>query len=168
MGLTKQYLRYVSAGNFNIIASLNCNVQFVTLDGQEGRYIAVGACEHIIIWDLRLGEKVIMFLYIILTLNITLLTFQAQVLSGEKSQVTCLCASPNKTHLAAGYSDGNIQIFDLRTAEITNIFSGHKSEITALAYDVFGHKLASGSKVIFNTFLSNDKGGSIEIILNFT
>lgn len=59
MGLTKQYLRYVPAGNFNIIASPNCNAQFVTLEGQEGRYIAVGACEHIIIWDLRLGEKVI-------------------------------------------------------------------------------------------------------------
>lgn len=58
MGLTKQYLRYVPAGNFNIIASQNCNVVFVTLEGQEGRFVAVGACEHIIIWDLRLGEKV--------------------------------------------------------------------------------------------------------------
>lgn len=58
MGLTKQYLRYVSAGNFNIITSPNSNVCFITLEGQEGRYAAVGACEHVIIWDLRLGEKV--------------------------------------------------------------------------------------------------------------
>lgn len=58
MGLTKQYLRYIPAGNFNIIASQNCNLKFVTLEGQEGRFVAVGACEHIIIWDLRLGEKV--------------------------------------------------------------------------------------------------------------
>lgn len=58
MGLTKEYLRYVAAGNYNIIASANCNVKFVTLEGQEGRYVAVGACEHIIIWDLRLGGKV--------------------------------------------------------------------------------------------------------------
>lgn len=58
MGLTKQYLRYVPAGAFNIISSASCNVIFVTLDGQEGRFVAVGGCEHIIIWDLRLGEKV--------------------------------------------------------------------------------------------------------------
>lgn len=58
MGLTKQYLRYVSAGNFNIIASQNSNLTFLTLEGQEGRYVAVGACENVIIWDLRLGEKV--------------------------------------------------------------------------------------------------------------
>lgn len=58
MGLTKEYLRYIPAGNFNIIANPNCNIVFVTLESQEGRFVAVGACEHIIIWDLRLGEKV--------------------------------------------------------------------------------------------------------------
>lgn len=58
MGLTKQYLRYLPAGNLNIIASQNCNVVFVTLEGQEGRFVAAGASEHVYIWDLRLGEKV--------------------------------------------------------------------------------------------------------------
>lgn len=58
MGITKQYLRYVPAGNLNIIVSSSCNIVFVTLQEQEGRFIAVGACEHVFIWDLRLGEKV--------------------------------------------------------------------------------------------------------------
>lgn len=58
MGLTKEYLRYAPAGTFNIIASSNCNAVFVTLEAQEGRFVAVGGCEHVIIWDLRLGEKV--------------------------------------------------------------------------------------------------------------
>lgn len=58
MGLTKEYLRYVPTGSFNIIASPNSNIAFVTLDGQEGRFVAVGGCEHVIIWDMRLGEKV--------------------------------------------------------------------------------------------------------------
>ncbi|KAG5891080.1 hypothetical protein JTB14_028283 [Gonioctena quinquepunctata] len=127
MGLTKQYLRYIPAGNFNIIASQTCNAVFVTLEGQEGRFVAVGACEHVIIWDLRLGEK-------------------AQVLPGEKSVVTAICASPNKRHLAAGYSDGIVQVYDLKSAEIVSTFSGHRSEVTTLVYDSFGHKLASGSK----------------------
>lgn len=62
MGLTKQYLRYSPVGNFNIIASLSCNAVFVVLQGQEGRFVAVGGCEDVIVWDLRLGEKVCTFL----------------------------------------------------------------------------------------------------------
>lgn len=66
---------------------------------------------------------------------------------GEKSPVTALCTSPNKRHLAAGYADGNIQVYDLKSAEVVGIFSGHRSDVTTLCYDSFGHKLASGSKV---------------------
>lgn len=58
MGITKQYLRYIPGGNLNLIADSNCNIKFVTLEGQDGRFVAVGACEHVYIWDLRLGEKV--------------------------------------------------------------------------------------------------------------
>ncbi|XP_050445481.1 WD repeat-containing protein 3 [Cataglyphis hispanica] len=127
MGLTKQYLRYIPAGNTNIIASPRCNIVFVTLEDQEGRFVAAAACEHVYIWDLRLGEK-------------------AQVLSGEKICVTRLAASPNKRHIAVGYADGTVKIFDLISGENVNVFVGHKSEITALAYDAFGTRLATGSK----------------------
>ncbi|XP_015606327.1 WD repeat-containing protein 3 [Cephus cinctus] len=127
MGLTKQYLRYVPAGNLNIIASPKCNVVFVTLEGQEGRFVAAGACEHVLIWDLRLGEK-------------------AQVLIGENTDATCIAASPNKRHVAVGYADGSVRTFDLRSGENISTFMGHRSEITSLAYDKFGHRLASGSK----------------------
>ncbi|XP_043273092.1 WD repeat-containing protein 3 [Venturia canescens] len=127
MGLTKQYLRYVPAGNSNIIASSKCNAVFVTLEGQEGRFVAVGACEHVCVWDLRLGEK-------------------AQILSGETSEATHLAASPNKRHIAVGYADGTVKTFDLRSGENISVFVGHRSEISALAYDALGHRLASGSK----------------------
>ncbi|XP_031826213.1 WD repeat-containing protein 3 [Nomia melanderi] len=127
MGITKQYLRYVPAGNLNLIVSSTCNIVFVTLEGQEGRFVAVGACEHVFIWDLRLGEK-------------------SQILSGDKVNVTCLAASPNQRHIAVGYADGTIKTFDLRSGENISIFVGHRSEITTLAYDKQGHRLASGSK----------------------
>jgi hypothetical protein len=58
MGLTKQYLRYLADGVFNITASSNCNIVFVVLKGQEGRYVAVGTSEDVTVWDLRLAEKV--------------------------------------------------------------------------------------------------------------
>ncbi|KYM96065.1 PREDICTED: WD repeat-containing protein 3 [Cyphomyrmex costatus] len=127
MGLTKQYLKYVPAGNVNIITSPHCNVIFVKLHDQEGRFIATAACEHVYIWDLRLGEK-------------------TQVLSGEKVCVTYLVASPDKKHVAVGYADGTVKTFDLITGENISIFVGHKSEITALTYDILGHRLATGSK----------------------
>lgn len=40
-----------------------------------------------------------------------------------------------------------MKTFDLSTGENVSIFVGHKSEITTLAYDVLGHRLATGSKV---------------------
>ena len=58
MPLTKEYLRYKPNGNFNIITSNQWNPALVNLQGQEGRFLAVGACEEIIIWDLKIGEKV--------------------------------------------------------------------------------------------------------------
>ena len=65
MGLTKQYLRYVAAGNFNIICSPVCNVAHVVLQGCSGRYVAVAACEHVFVWDMRLSEKVFVYIYLI-------------------------------------------------------------------------------------------------------
>lgn len=59
MGLTKQYLRYVASAVFGVIGSQKSNIAFVTLrGGEKGRYVAVGACEHVFIWDVRKAEKV--------------------------------------------------------------------------------------------------------------
>jgi len=58
MGITKQYLRYVPLNNFNIVCHPDCNVVFVTMNGISDRYVAVGACENVIIWDLRLEKLV--------------------------------------------------------------------------------------------------------------
>lgn len=69
------------------------------------------------------------------------------MLSGEKACVTRLAASPDKRHIAVGYADGTVKTFDLNLDENVSIFMGHKSEITALAYDALGHRLATGSKV---------------------
>ncbi|GLH05971.1 Lissencephaly-1 homolog [Gryllus bimaculatus] len=140
MGVTKQYLRYNPSSKFNIICSPLCNIKFITYEGQEGRYVAVGACEDVVIWDLRLGEK-------------------SAVFPGEKVQVTCLAPNPNKTTLAAGYEDGTIKIFDLKTGEHLTTFSGHRSAITCLTFDSEGHRLASGAKdtdvILWDTVAEN-------------
>uniref|UniRef100_A0A8C5KK62 WD repeat-containing protein 3 n=1 Tax=Jaculus jaculus TaxID=51337 RepID=A0A8C5KK62_JACJA len=127
MGLTKQYLRYVASAVFGLIGSQKGSIVFVTLRGEKGRYVAVPACEHVFIWDLRKGEKIL-------------------ILHGLKQEVTCLCPSPDGLHLAVGYEDGSIRIFSLLSGEGNVTFNGHKAAVTSLKYDHLGGRLASGSK----------------------
>ena len=58
MGLTKQYLRYVGAEVFSVVGSAKSNVTFLDIGGYSDRFCAVGACENVILWDMRKGEKV--------------------------------------------------------------------------------------------------------------
>ncbi|XP_074044659.1 WD repeat-containing protein 3 [Macrotis lagotis] len=127
MGLTKQYLRYAASAVFGLIGSQKGNIVFVTLRGEKGRYVAVPACEHVFIWDIRKGEKIL-------------------ILQGLKHEVTCLCPSPDGLHLSVGYEDGSIHIFSLLSGEGNVTFNGHKAAVTALNYDQLGGRLVSGSK----------------------
>lgn len=125
MGLTKQYLAYQPYGNFNIIASARVNPSFVTVNSTEGRYIAVGAAENVIVWDVRLGLK-------------------AVDLGREKQEVTALRSSPDKLHLAVGYADGKVEIFNLKSRESECLLAVHKNAVAVLRYDALGMKLVSG------------------------
>ncbi|KAK2905151.1 hypothetical protein Q8A67_006950 [Cirrhinus molitorella] len=128
MGLTKQYLRYVASAVFGVIGSQKANIAFVTLKGGEkGRYVAVGACEHVFIWDIRKAEKVL-------------------ILEGKKHEVTYLCPSPDGVHIAVGYEDGGVRIFSLLNGESNISFSGHKSAVSVMRYDALGARLVTGSK----------------------
>uniref|UniRef100_A0A7N8YQU6 WD repeat domain 3 n=1 Tax=Mastacembelus armatus TaxID=205130 RepID=A0A7N8YQU6_9TELE len=128
MGLTKQYLRYVASAVFGVIGSQKANIAYVTLrGGEKGRYVAVAACEHVFIWDVRKGEKVL-------------------ILQGQKHEVTFLCPSPDGVHIAVGYEDGAVRIFSLMNGENSVSFNGHKSAVTVIHYDGLGARLVTGSK----------------------
>ncbi|XP_058479073.1 WD repeat-containing protein 3 isoform X1 [Solea solea] len=127
MGLTKQYLRYVSSAVFGVIGSQKANIAYVNLRGERGRYVAVAACEHVFIWDVRKGEKVL-------------------ILQGQKHEVTFLCPSPDGVHIAVGYEDGAVRIFSLMNGESNVSFNGHKSAVSVMNYDGLGARLVTGSK----------------------
>ncbi|XP_066542654.1 WD repeat-containing protein 3 [Hoplias malabaricus] len=128
MGLTKQYLRYTVTAVFGVIGTQKSNVVFVTQRGGErGRFVAVGACEHVFIWDVRKGEKVL-------------------ILQGNKHEVTHLCPSPDGVHIAVGYEDGSVRIFSLLNGESNISFNGHKSAVTSIQYDALGARLVTGSR----------------------
>ncbi|XP_077473964.1 WD repeat-containing protein 3 [Stigmatopora argus] len=128
MGLTKQYLRYVSGPVFGLIGSQKANICYVTLrGGEQGRHVAVAACEHVFIWDTRKAEKVM-------------------ILPGQKHEVTFIRPSPDRIHVAVGYEDGAVRIFSLVNGESNVCFNGHKSAVTAICYDALGARLVTGSK----------------------
>lgn len=128
MGLTKQYLRYTASAVFGVIGSQKANIAYVTLrGGEKGRYVAVAACEHVFIWDVRKAEKVL-------------------ILQGNKQEVTYLCPSPDGVHVAVGYEDGAVRIFSLLNGESNVSFSGHKSAVTVIRYDALGARLVTGSR----------------------
>jgi U3 small nucleolar RNA-associated protein 12 len=59
MGLTKQYLRYVPSNVFGIVASTRSNIKLIKYKNTVGKYVAVGACELVFIWDLKKAQNVI-------------------------------------------------------------------------------------------------------------
>lgn len=144
MGLTKQYLRYVPSANFNIVNHPDCNVIFVTLNDVSDRFVAVGACENVIIWDMRLSEIV--------------MTIENEDMKNntlKKITVVKLATASQGKHIAVGYCDGSVNTFDLSSGgNLSGTFQGHRSAITALTYDAHGHMLASASKVSTFFYLS--------------
>lgn len=122
MGLTKQYLAYHPVGSFNLISSTNVNTAFVTYNKTDGRYVAVGAAEKVFIWDLRLGEKIVEF-------------------TRGKEEVTALRPSPDRLHLAVGFSDGVVRIFNLQSPideDSFTQFTLHRTGVNILRYDSTG------------------------------
>ena len=126
MGLTKQYLRHVPHSLFNVIGSGRGGVVYLS----KG-VIAVAAVAVVDVWDLRTQER-------IQRLN--------HASSVKKLEVTCVSANPTGDLVAVGYSDGSIRLFSPDSGDEEVTFTGHRSAITCLAFDVDGLRLASGSR----------------------
>lgn len=61
--------------------------------------------------------------------------------------MTYLCPSPDGVHIAVGYEDGGVRIFNLLNGESNISFSGHKSVVSVIRYDALGARLVTGSRV---------------------
>lgn len=80
--MVKAYLRYVLQETFGVVASPQCNAIF--LDAQC-RLAASGCLENLSVWNLKQA-------------------LQVTVMKGESASATCLAASPDRKHIAAGYA----------------------------------------------------------------
>ncbi|KAL8615465.1 hypothetical protein ACOMHN_053801 [Nucella lapillus] len=128
MGVTKQYLRVEPSAVFGLVATQTSNITLLNAGGRQARLLAVGACERVLVWDLRTKELV-------------------HKLFGERHEVTSLTRSPDHSHLAVGYRDGYIRVFDLQgDVDEPVVFCCHRRTVSTLAYDHDGMRLAAGSQ----------------------
>lgn len=121
----KQYLRYIPRLTFGVVTSHRSNALY----DSTGQLAVVPSLECVHVWDIKKGIKV-------------------GTLSDPdvKSEVTALAISADGLILAAGYSDGSVRIWNLKTHNLSLVFHGHKNEVTALYFDSIGARLVSGAK----------------------
>ncbi|KDE09424.1 hypothetical protein MVLG_00327 [Microbotryum lychnidis-dioicae p1A1 Lamole] len=122
--MVRSYLRHGPTESFGVIASSSSNSVY------DGKRAYVPALEDVLVWDLKKGEQHAMWHE-----------------TGLKALVTSIARSPvDWDQFAVGYADGSIRIWSASTASVSVTLNGHKSAVSALAWDRDGARLASGSK----------------------
>ncbi|MCJ1378226.1 hypothetical protein MMC17_001323 [Xylographa soralifera] len=136
--MVKSYLKYEHSKTFGLITSATSNAVWSADDhapnassrSTGGGRAVVGADEEVLCWDVKKGE---------------LLGRWKD--SGCNAEVTTIAHSKTDPDIyAVGYGDGSIRVWDSRIATVIISFNGHRSGVTALAFDKSGVRLASGAQ----------------------
>lgn len=125
--MVKSYFRVELEKTFGLITSA---ADIVKLPGGSRGYVATTAQEAILLWNIKTGELVCRFYDEKLPANVT---------------VKKLAYEQSNNLLAAGYSDGSIQLWDVTSATVVIGFNGHKTAISCLMFDSTGTRLFSAS-----------------------
>lgn len=136
MGLTKNYLRFVHDSTFGVVAAsqVGSSIRFLQMRNTKNRFIAVPACENVYFWDQKTKQI------------INQLNYDADNAS-EVTVIECYHGGHPRTNLiAVGYANGRIRVFEYETGTLKTTFTGHRTSISALAFDKSGSRLASGGK----------------------
>ena len=118
-----EYSRYEFQDKAGVIASANAPILY---DPNNPKQVICAGLEEVLVWDIRTGAL-------------------AHSLRDAKcsSQVTALIA-PSPRFIISGYEDGSIRVWE--DYELKVVFSGHRSAVTAFAFDSGNERLASGGR----------------------
>ena len=125
----KSYLRYEPKKTFGVIASPQCNVIYDC----SGHLALTASLDEISIWNLRQATQ-------IGSMKVLEPSYP-YALAGD---VTILLCGQDKCTVAAGYSGGEVRLFNYLTKECIATLRGHRSAVTSLAYEPQGSLLVSG------------------------
>ncbi|KAF2347834.1 WD40 repeat [Trinorchestia longiramus] len=139
------YQRFKAYSIFGLIGTGN-SVTFITRQSHVRRYVAVTACQLVLIWDTRKQVKVA--------------TLQCPDVEGTVQELAVQPPtdnSLNNSNIAAGYSSGEVVVFSIKQNSAIDpiVFAGHRGTVSSLAWDNSGMRLASagvdGEIVIWDT-----------------
>ncbi|KAG2369907.1 WD40-repeat-containing domain protein [Suillus spraguei] len=121
--MVQSYLRHGPTQAFGLICSSTSNSLY------DGKLAYVPALEDVLVWDMKKGQMLSMWHE-----------------TGHRSEVTCMCRSPQESIFAVGYADGSVRLWNSAFVSVITTFNGHQKSVTALAFDAQGTRLASGSQ----------------------
>ncbi|KAG5513533.1 hypothetical protein PMAC_000965 [Pneumocystis sp. 'macacae'] len=134
--MVQSYENYEFGFSWGIIVSYQSNSVFIDdkeineLFKAKNGLAVVPALEDVIIWDVKKGEEVFRWRDIDVKAETT-------VIKQNKA---------DKLMFAVGYEDGLICLWSLDKDQVLMKLNAHRSSVTALAFDITGTKLASGSR----------------------
>lgn len=82
----------------------------------------------------------------VVTATVTEDTFSDKLLHIKNSGITVIRISPSGEHIAIGFSDNDIAIWDTETKVVKRILRGHIESITDVAFSPDGRKLVSAAR----------------------
>lgn len=128
--MVKAYLRYEPAASFGVIVSGESNITY----DNSGKHLLAPALEKICIWHVRQ--------------SVCHKTLAPSNSKGPSLAVTAIACSPSSSssHIASGYAEGSIRIWDSEKGICDTTLNGHKGAVTALRYNKLGSLLATGGK----------------------
>lgn len=136
MGRTKNYLRFVHESTFGLVAAsqVGSSIKYLHMRKTKERFVAVPANENVYIWDLKTRQIINRLEYI----------------ADNASEITVFeChhgGHPRSNLIAVGYANGHTRVFEYETGMLKATFTGHRTAISAIAFDKSGSRLASGGK----------------------
>lgn len=154
----KAYLKYEQIAGFGVVVSSAVTVSQVC-HGGSAPLIACAAVDALVIWNVRTGESVVRF---------------GNAATRKAGAISAIAVSAAGETIACGYTDGSIRLwsFSARDTLVSSIFgedepqpfltfNGHRSGVSALAFESVRHgtKLVPG--VAPSVLVSGSNDGDI-------
>lgn len=118
--MMKSYLRYEPGKVMGIITSPSSNVAYDC----SGNLAVTAGVQDVNIWNLRQGQQIA-----------SLKAEEPGYPYTTSGEVRSLATSPDQSSVAAGYSSGDIRIFDFIKQNVIATLRGHRSEVLCLFYE---------------------------------
>ncbi|KAG2456181.1 MIRO2 GTPase, partial [Polypterus senegalus] len=150
---TLWYINWIENTSIRLISGHKNKVNDVAFSQDETYFATCAEDGSVRVWSAATIELVVQF----------------QVLNQS-----CLCISwrpavhpqthRDSKHIAAGYSDGTLRLFSIRTMEMEMKLHPHQDEITAIQFSVDGQVVLSGGKNGLMAVNSHQTGMTIRLI----